>query len=132
MSKSNIDILSFVDSQPGRAIEIDALNAYIGDNAERRVSDLVHDHVLKCDSDWYGSGPAILSLDSRGDELLAAHQQAEQQARDNRSYYEAQEERHRQEAEALARINRRNVFISGISGAVVGSVLAYLLQRLFG
>ena len=132
MLKSNLDILSFIDSQPERAVALDALKAYIGDNADRRVSDLVHDHVLRCDSNWYGDGPAVCSLGFRGDELLAVHQQAEQQARDDRAYYEAQEERHRQEAEALARINRRNVFISGISGAVVGSVLAFILQQLIG
>ena len=132
MPRANIDILSFIYSRPGCAVELDALKSYIGDNADRRVSDLVHDHVLKCDSNWYGAGPAVCSLGHRGDELLAAHQQAEQQAREDRAYYEAQEERHRHEAEALARINRRNVFISGISGAVVGSVLAYILQRFIG
>ena len=113
-------------------MEVAALKSFIGDNADRRVSDLVHDHVLRCDADWFGPGPALCSLGFRGDELLAAHQQVEQKARDDRAYYEAHEERHRLESEALAKINRRNVFVSGITGAVVGSVLAYILQRLFG
>ena len=132
MPKSNIEILSFIDSQPGSTVEIDALKAFIGENAERRVSDLVHDHVLRCDADWFSGDPALCSLGHRGDELLAAHQQVEENARQDRAYYEAQEERHRHEAEALARVKRRNVFISGITGAVIGSILTFLLQRFFG
>ena len=128
MLKSNLEILEYVHSCPNHSVDADTLAAFIGDSAERRLSDLFHDSLLARSSNWYSDGPVVYSLSGKGFDLLARNEQERQRRADD----EARDERHRLEAEAQAARNRRNVLVSAILGAIVGAVAALVLQKLFG
>lgn len=75
MVKSDVEILEFVDSHPGHAVDGDALRAFIGENAERRAHDLVRAQQLHVESDWFGDGRRVYILGPVGENLLAQHRQ---------------------------------------------------------
>lgn len=94
MLKSNLEILDYVHSCPNHTVDADTLAAFIGDSAERRLSDLFHDNLLARSSNWYSDGPVIYSLSGKGFDLLAQNEQERQRRADD----EARNERHRLEA----------------------------------
>lgn len=75
MIKSDVEILEFIDSSSGHAVDGDALRAFIGENAERRAHDLVRAQQLRVESDWFGDGRRVYTLGPVGENLLAQHRQ---------------------------------------------------------
>lgn len=132
MLKSNLEILEYVHSCPNHSVDADTLAAFIGDSAERRLSDLVHGGLLARSSNWYGDGPVVYSLSGKGFDLLAQTQHANQQRAQDRADQAAYEARAQHHADYLADLNRRTMIVSGIISAIVSAAMSILIRLLFG
>ena len=132
MPKSNVEICEFVYDQPDHRAYAETLVAFIGDSAERRLSDLVHESLLARSSNWYGDGSIVYSLSGKGFDLLAQTQQAYQQRAQDRADQAAYEARAQQHADYLAGLNRRTMIASGIISAIVSALMSILIRLLFG
>ena len=132
MPKSNVEICEFVYNQPDHRVNAETLAAFIGESAERRLSDLYHENLLARSSNWYGDGSIVYSLSGKGFDLLAQTQQAYQQRAQDRADQAAYEARAQQHADYLAELNRRTMIVSGIISAIVSAAMSILIRLLFG
>ncbi|MBE5774430.1 MAG: hypothetical protein E7337_10930 [Clostridiales bacterium] len=132
MLKSNLEILEYVHSCPNHSVDADTLAAFIGDSAEKRLSDLYHENLLARSSNWYGDGVVVYSLSGKGFDLLAKTHQTNQQRAQDRADQAANEARAQQHADYLAGLNRRTMFVSGIISAIVSALMSILIRLLFG
>lgn len=129
MPKTDIEILSFVDSSPEHQADAYALRGFIGENADRRISDMLASRLLKVDLNWFSDRPAIYSLDASGDRLLADHQQRLDDEIHRRADQQTEKEIDRLHAESLERRGRMSNLTSAILGAIVGALLTFLLDH---
>lgn len=129
MLKTDIEILEFIHGQPGHAADYDILRSFIGENAERRLSDLVHARLLKYDPHWNDNRSTTYALAAKGEALLAEHLQNVEKAIQRRADEDAEKERDRLQAKTREAKNRWFSLLSAIIGAAVGSVLTFLLDH---
>ena len=132
MLRTDIEILKFIDEQPGRIVEENELMAFIGENATRRLIGLRADGLIIRNQHWYDSRPTDYRLDAKGEALLAEHEQALEQRR--RSIAEAKAEQAEQKAEAKISKYRdwRFEFIKDFIIGIFMLVLGILIEKFFG
>ena len=132
MPKTDVEIVQFVFNRPDHSADMPALRAFIGDTADRRVLSMVHAHLLKCSSNWFGEQrTALYSVDSAGEALLAEHYRQLKQARDEKSQRERQREEDRAYAAANDRKKRKHDYLVAVFQALVAFILGLLADYRF-
>lgn len=98
MLKTDLDILAFINRHPGCVIEETALMTFVGEDAAQRLYRMRQDGLIRRDQHWYDSRPTTYTLDARGHDLLATHEQEVEQRRRREADQEKQKKEAKREA----------------------------------
>ncbi|MBR2798932.1 MAG: hypothetical protein IKE17_14495 [Clostridia bacterium] len=97
--KTDLDILDFISKQPDRKAGSMEIKAFIGDNASRRLNEMIRNRLVRCEPHWMDERLPDYYVDAKGEDLLATHEQRRQQVADQKA--EAAREKAANDAKAV-------------------------------
>lgn len=124
------DILRYIADCPEKSVPHADLVAFIGDDAKNIIGRLKSEGLIVGNeaSAWFVEGVTLkYSITGKGSLCLAAFEQQRQQDIQRRSEADAQHEWDRLQSEMRAIADRRFNLYSALVGAIVGSLVAFLL-----
>ena len=89
--KSDLEILLFIYRQPEHRSSLADLKAFIGENADRRISSLRLSHHIRQPGSWSAATPPPYILDIEGERLILAAQERAQEAAEKQAEEQAAE-----------------------------------------
>ena len=99
MLKTDLDILAYINAKPDRTVVAADLKAFIGENADARLYEMKQAHLLRRDQHWNDSRPTTYTLGTKGEGVLASHEQLAQQMTEQKA--EAAREKEANDAKAV-------------------------------
>ena len=124
------DILRYIADCPEKSVPHADLVAFIDDDAKNIIGRLKSEGLIVGNeaSAWFVEGVTLkYSITGKGSLRLAAFEQQRQQDIQRRAEADAQHERDRLQSEMRAIADRRFNLYSALVGAIVGSLVAFLL-----
>ena len=136
MLDSVLRILAFVGSSPNGVVSAEALRAFIGEDADRRIRSLLDDGLIEAAGYRYARGGLGLvrrsyRLTARGADALSLRQQQLDQQRQEESEKRRQQEEERAYAAANDRKKRRHDYFVAAFQALLAFILGLLLEYRF-
>lgn len=126
MLKTDLDILAYINAQPDRTVVLDDLKAFIGDNANARLYEMKQAHLLRRDQHWNDSRPTTYTLGTKGEDLLASHEQLAQQMADQK----AQAAREKEANEAKAVLDKKKDYCHDFKVAAFTVILTLSIEHI--
>lgn len=129
MPKTDIEILEFIYNQPNHAASPVDLRSFIGENANRRISDLVHAKKIRSTASWLDDTPEMYVLDVEGEKLLAAHRQQIDQARQHEADRKAEADRKESSDRLKALIDKKKDYRHDFKVAAFTVFLTLIIEH---